>query len=248
MDRMDRMDRGACDERVMSRARSREMYVSPRLRGIGSMLKRITLLLLVLVLLAAPSPAFAAQLDASDGPRTRGPLTKVSKRCIRDVKRSDGGQVIAKFALCRWFFRFRPSRETNPNRNFGAWWMQGVVDAQNGWCTKWTKANTNLPDGWKGVAPKLGTDRRGPQTYTSRLVIDAQGATATPGRLSQDFIIRRGKMTAFRPRPSRYRVKWEGRPTPDKLAYAYGVEMSYPQGGSPGVANPSIQAHFRRPC
>jgi hypothetical protein len=212
------------------------------------MRSRILVLLLTLGLLAAAVPASAAQLEASDGPRSRGPLRQDRKKCIRDVRRTPGGQVIARFALCRWFFRFRADRETNPNRNFGAWWVQAAVDAENGWCTKVTRVDSNLPDGWKGVAPKLGADPRGPQTYTTRLKVDAQGATTNPGRLSQDFMIRQGRMTAFRPAPGRYRLRWDGRPTPKKLSYAVGIEMSYPQGGDPREAKPSVQARFRKPC
>ncbi|HEX2051390.1 MAG TPA: hypothetical protein VHJ34_12290 [Actinomycetota bacterium] len=197
-----------------------------------------------IVLSAAPA---AAQLDATNAPRSRGPVTLEDKDCKRDVQRAPGGAVMARFALCRWFYRFKPERETNENRDFGAFWIQASVDAENGWCTRWTKADMKLPDKFGMLAPKLGTERRGPQRFTTKLVVDASGDTERPARLQQTFKVFPGKMRAFKPSKDVYRLRWDGA-TKRKLAYAYGIEVSYPDGGNPSVVTPSILALFRRGC
>lgn len=200
--------------------------------------------------LLAPA-ASARQMTVKDEPTVSGPLEPDPElRACKTTRERSGGEVVAVFKICLQWYRFAPADETDPDKNYGALWIQATVDAKNGWCTRQMKVETVLPKkGTLTKAPRPGKTVRvagGTKKVTSKLTVDAGGATETPGEIKQSYLVRKGTLRArFKSDANLYRLKWDGN-SPKLLAMAKGIELEWPSTGSPPITTSAVRGNFRK--
>ena len=177
-------------------------------------------------LLLLSTPAAAAQLDASERPRSSGPLSFEGKHCARQTLRADGKKV-ATARTCLFLYSFSPLSETDALRDYGAAWAQTEVDASGGWCAtkirsalflpKETEGHTHAPTAKKAAKPKR---------VTTKLVVDAEGFGLAEGILTQSYRLYPRRITPSVSDAGRtVSVTWKGN-TSKPLAFALGLEFS----------------------
>ncbi len=185
-----------------------------------------------------------AQLDARDNPRVSGPLRHTGGSCEADRERF-GGQVVALSRSCGDVYGFDPDRENDANRNYDVIWIQSYVDARNGFCATKVRSILTVPRGTRieRKAPRYErTDEK--IRFRTRLVAKAGGTAERNGVVRQGF--------ALRPRvldPSldgrTFVVEWRGN-SAAPLAFALGVEVSYPANNPPGAQpHGSVRSELR---
>ena len=180
-------------------------------------------------LMPAGSAAPLPQTDASDEPAVEGPLTLTDTKCDRKTRTSDG-QTVAVIKRCLRFYSFDTTAESGVESDFGVVWLQSNVDSRNGWCTKRAASDVLLPEGVQvhSFSPKGPTEIEQVRTFTTRLVADAGGYATDEGRVSQQWVAYPMKVRGLmRDEGRTFRVKWAGT-TKAKLAFAGGVEISWP--------------------
>jgi hypothetical protein len=200
--------------------------------------------------LAIPVAAIGApkQLSADDRPQKSGPLsTRPSLQGCKKKTQRHEGQAIARFHICNGYYVFDPDDETNTTTDYGAYWVQTTVDAINGWCTR--SVTTELFEDSNGVtkrALKPGTTiktNKG-RKVTTKIKVDAQGDTDSPGTLKNTFRMRPGTLKSRR-QGSRFTLVWTGK-SQRKLAYVMGAEIRWTTGDSPPTFTPQLFARFEK--
>jgi hypothetical protein len=207
-----------------------------------------TVLIAAALVVAMPSPAHAAQMDAADDPTLRGPLSTSDdlQACKKKKERGRRGRLIARFKVCSGYYLFDPDQEDNAEANYGAYWIQANIDATRRWCTRSVKIVLPLPETSHSKAPRPGISVKGRKRHTTKLRVDAQNNTSSPGRVKNSFIVRsrrlRSKIVSD---GERFRLAWRGS-TSRKLAYAAGIELSWDPGAGPPPVTPVVTAAFAR--
>jgi hypothetical protein len=204
----------------------------------------------VFVLALASSLAFpglaSAQLDARDAPTTSGPLTAGEKGCDGG-KEMHEGDLVARVRLCYRVFLFDPDSEDSEGRDYGVIWLQSSVDAEPGWCTTAVRTSALISEGGRAhdysPAAKITADGR--KRVKRTLKVDAQGNADQNGRITQSFVIfpKRVVPRLSKGGEQRFKLIWRGS-TARRLAFATGVEISWPAaGGSPQI-DPKLTYDF----
>ncbi|HVM34445.1 MAG TPA: hypothetical protein VM784_03790 [Actinomycetota bacterium] len=208
------------------------------------------------LLAALISPASARQMRARDEPNVAGPLAPDPELHSCDSKKTRAkGKVVAAFTICLQWYRLAPESEADPLNDYGALWVRARANSKNGWCATRVKLETELPaEGTLAKAPRPGRKieaRRGDKETTSLLSVDAQGDAPDPGTIEQSYLVRPGTLrVTFDDETRTYRLKWNGL-SRKAVAFATGIELSWPQGGKPWVPNeeevPAIFGRFLEP-
>ena len=192
-----------------------------------------------------PAPAHAGQPDASKEPRVSGPLEVQSQDCLpHQVKY--GGKTIALLNACVWLYEFDLTMETDALRNYGVAWVQTTVDATNGWCATKVNSEVSLPQDVQrhGYAPRRKLARRKPARATVKLKVDAEGYAVEDAAISQRFnLFPKTWRPTLADNGRSVITTWTGRES-SKLAFAHGVEFSWPLGQSPGIVRGGL-GHMR---
>jgi hypothetical protein len=210
------------------------------------------LVVVVATLIVALPMAAWAQLDADERPTTRGPIATGPqlKSCKSEPVRGEGGRVLARFRVCSRYYLFDPASETDTSRDHGAFWIQVQADASRGICVKRIRTTLRYSRGVRAKAPKVGTTVRAKKKkkkrYVTRLEVDAQGATDTPARIRNGFVLRGGRMAADSINGG-YRLSWRGS-SGGELGFAAGLELSWPDTGDAPRVKPEIRARLSREC
>jgi hypothetical protein len=208
-------------------------------------------------LLVVPiAPAAARQMRARDEPSVTGPLEPDPELHSCDSKKTRAeGEVVAAFTICLQWYRLSPEREADPLNDYGALWVRARANSKNGWCATRVKLETTLPsEGTLSKAPRAGSKieaKRGDKKTTSMLAVDAQGDAPEPGTIEQSYLLRPGTLrVTLRDDTRTYRLRWDGL-SRKAVAFATGIELSWPQGGEPWVPNeeeaPAIFGRFLEP-
>lgn len=173
-----------------------------------------------------------AQLDARDRPNVSGPLIHAAGSCDSGRERTSGGTVAVLLRACSDVYGFKAGKETDPNRDYNVIWLQTYVDPRNGFCATDVTSTLKAPRGTRieRKAPrKIRTDER--VRVQTRLVAKAGGSAVNNGVVKQGF--------ALHPRimdPTldgrKLTLEWRGH-TSKPLAFALGVEVSYPEDDPP---------------
>lgn len=177
-------------------------------------------------LLLVSTPAAAAQLDASERPRSSGPLSFEGKRCVRHTLRADGNKV-ASARTCLFLYSYSPLSETDALRDYGAAWSQTQVDARGGWCATKIRSALFLPEETEGHAhaPKAKKAAK-PKRVTTKLVVDAERFGLADGTLTQAYRLYPRRITpAVSDAGRTLSVTWNGH-TSKPLAFVLGLEFS----------------------
>jgi hypothetical protein len=207
--------------------------------------RRIVMALVLVGTLALPAMA-SPQLDARDDPTTSGPLTAGQKGCDGG-KEMHEGDLVARVRLCYRVYLFDPDSEDSEGRDYGVIWLQSNVDAEPGWCTTAVRTSALISEGGKAhdysPAAKITADAR--KRVKRTLKVDAQGNAEQNGRITQSFVMfpKRVVPTLSTGGEQRFKLIWRGS-TARKLAFASGVEISWPPaGGSPQI-DPKLTYDF----
>jgi hypothetical protein len=200
--------------------------------------------------LAQPVPAVAEQLNAREGPEVSGPLSTdpALKSCKKTSRRTETGQLIARFHVCTRYYRFGTNHENDSDSNYGAFWIQATVDAKNGWCAKQTTVAVSWHGGVRNKAPAPGTFERAKhrERFKTKLIVDADGHADTTATIKNSFALLPGKLRSrLLADPKLFRVRWTGG-SKNKVALVAGLELSWPQGGQAPEITPKVQAIFDR--
>jgi hypothetical protein len=210
---------------------------------------RIAVVVVIALALIAP-PALGAQMTAGEKPVVKGPLDTDQSlhKCKSEPERFQG-VVIANFKLCSTYYLFDSTQETDSERDYGAVWVQGTVDPVNGWCARWVRMDLPIDEGRAHTkAPRPGTvlKPRKAKRVKTRLEVDAQGHAVDEGVLKNSFrLYRRQLRTTFLEKSRTLRMRWTGNKS-NKLAFAMGVETSWPRGGDVPFPVPEISAGLQK--
>jgi hypothetical protein len=200
--------------------------------------------------LAVPAAAIGApkQLSANDKPQVSGPLTTNGglQGCNKRTERHKG-EAVARLHICNGYYIFDPDEESNAAADYGAYWVQGTVDAVNGWCTR--SVVTELDGGGNGVtkrSPKPGTTLKTNKgrKVTPKIKVDAEGNTDSPATIKNTFRLRPGTLKS-RKNGSKFRLTWTGK-SRRKLAFVMGNEIQWETGESPPTFTPQVFAQFEK--
>lgn len=186
-------------------------------------LRRLSLVAgLCLALLGATSPVGADDFDASDPPRTSGPLVGSPFGC------DDNGPAKpheTRGQACSWAYDLVPA-QTNATEDFSAYWVQIEVDPGKHWCVKEVSFKVTAPNHVRIVSavPARGHRIARAKGMTSRLVVDAEGTAPVPGVVSQGLSTTPGRTTVDVGH-RRYSYRWRGN-SADKLGVAIGLQLA----------------------
>jgi hypothetical protein len=210
---------------------------------------KLTAALSAAILLVVAAPA-SAQLDASNRPRTSGPLTTRDRfhDCQTRVERFEG-EIAGRFKICYWYFLYDPDHESSA-LNYAGFWAQGTVTPVGEWCVRRARFDLELP-ALRHVherAPQAGTVIRtsSSRRYTTRLKVDAQGQGDQNGFIANTFRVFANRMMVLRTDRGRtHRMAWSGG-SGRTVAFASGVELSYRPGRQLPTVNPNLFAFLVR--
>jgi hypothetical protein len=186
-------------------------------------------------------------MDATDDPTVTGPLSTNDdlQACKKKREKTARGRLIARFEICSSYYVFDPNEEDSAESDYGAYWVQVNVDATRRWCTRSVKIILPLPDTVHAKAPRPGGAAKGAnKKYTTKLEVDAQGNTSTPGEVKNSFTLRPKKLRSeVVSNGDKFRLVWSGN-SARKLAYAAGMELSWGQDATPPAVTPVVAASF----
>jgi hypothetical protein len=207
---------------------------------------------LAVLVVALPSAAVAAQLKAKDPPKVDGPLSTSPelRRCTRRTERTESGRVIAHFKVCSRYYRFDPDKESDSTSNYGAFWIQVNADATNGWCARAVKVDLSYSGGVRNKAPKPGTREKAEhrERFTTSLIVDADGRADRKASIKNSFDLLPGILrSSLRGNGKTFRLQWKGNSNA-KLAFASGLELSWPEDGEAPSISPRVRSLFDRGC
>lgn len=186
-----------------------------------------------------------AQLDPREGPNVSGPLIRTGGNCDSGRERA-GGQVAVVMRACSDVYGFKAGKETDPTRDYDVIWLQTSVEPRNGFCATDVTSTLTVPKGTRieRKAPRYKrTDER--IRYQTRLVATAGGSAVRNGVVKQGFgLLPRVMDPTVVGRT--FTLEWRGR-TAKTLAFAMGVEVSYPENNPPaaqpkGTVNSSLRS------
>jgi hypothetical protein len=157
------------------------------------------------------------------------------------------GDLVARVRLCYRVFLFDPDSEDNENRDYGVIWLQSNVDAQPGWCTTAVRTSALVSEGGKGhdFSPSEKITANGRKRVKRTLKVDAEGNAAQNARVTQSFVLFPKSVvpTLKKGVDHRFKLTWNGS-TARNLAFATGLEISWPSaGGSPQI-DPKLTYDF----
>lgn len=177
--------------------------------------------------------------DASDPPRTEGPLVSLSTPCEDD---GPPGPREAKAQTCGWSYSLAPV-ESDVDEDFSVDWIQMEIDPGKLGCAKELSFYMSAPTGGRIVSASPDHSYR-IDKYDNNLasiVVDGDGTAPIPGQVSQDVMPAPGRVTV-KMTESSYRYRWTGN-SREKVVLAVGVQTShrmvppqliYSQGGGGG--------------
>jgi hypothetical protein len=209
---------------------------------------RILVILLSLALLA-PAAAAAEQLDARTAPATEGPLTGGDASCRRQVETKDD-RTVAVVRLCSRLYALAPASEADEANDYGVLWLQSNVDAAEGWCAVEVNTSAAIGEGGAVYDTAPGTRRRASKRKRIEvtLTVDAQGEATETATASQSLLMYPRQMKPIIEPTNQgtdFTLKWVGS-VGRKLAFASGVELSWPAGiGSPAI-EPTLTYRFEK--
>ncbi len=186
-------------------------------------LSRVAVVGLVGALLASAHPAIAGDPDASDPPRSSGPLVALPYEC------EDNGPARpseTQGQSCSWTYELAPVH-TEPQRQFSAYWIQMEIDPADGECALELMFELEVPDSVEIISASAERNRRISQRTNpiAELVVDAGGAAPVPGTVSQQTMVETGRETVDLTKHS-YSYTWTGT-SKTKVMLAIGVQLAY---------------------
>jgi hypothetical protein len=180
-------------------------------------------LVIALTLVSAPQVVASAGSDASNNPRTSGPLVGLVTQC------PDNGPAArneAKGQSCAWSYQLAPA-ESNATEDFSAFWIQMEIDPGAGWCAKEIRFSISAPSDGRIVSgvPSEGGRITKARPEVTELVVDGEGTAPLPGLISQDVYVPEGR-TKVSVNGKRYSYAWRG-DSREKIVVAIGVQMAH---------------------
>lgn len=171
------------------------------------------------VLSGFPGAASAVIRDASEAPRTSGPLIATNEACGEDESSPMGG---LRTQTCVWTF-VAPA-ETEASEDFTSYWVQIEAEPARDWCVLGLGFDSTGPDVGRIVTGVPGSGKTGGKT-TVELVV-AAGAAVTPGAVAQDLVQPKGRVRTTLD-PDLFTYRWKGRSS-KKVVVAMGLQLAYP--------------------
>jgi hypothetical protein len=172
--------------------------------------------------LVFPSPASAAPArDASEPPRTSGPLYRSPFGCEDN---GPGRPGESRMQVCVWSYDLLPA-ETNAAEDYSVYWAQFEADPARGSCIYDVRYETSAPASARMVSAAPEDGGTGGMT-TVELNVDAEGSGPMTGIVAQDLALPKGRIRT-RLRPDSFSYHWSGK-TSAKLVLAMGVQMASP--------------------
>lgn len=199
-------------------------------------------------------PALGAQLKASDRPAKSGPLsydgTSYNGPDCRNDQAAFGGEIIARYKTCSFFYRFDPDSETNSRRDYGALWLQSQVNPDNGWCASKVTTKLELLDRSARVqrATKRHSSPASSKRVVARLRVDAGGKATEAGKLRNGFKLYPKEFSStYRKGSDTLRLFWNGA-TRRTVAFAGGIAISWPRSEGPPAISVRIEPVMQNRC
>ncbi|MGI8775024.1 MAG: hypothetical protein ACR2KQ_08440 [Actinomycetota bacterium] len=176
-----------------------------------------------MAVLAGPE-ALAYNQDASEQPRSSGPLIASPGPCVRDEASGKGGTTT--FESCYWSYSLIPA-ESDIDEDFSALWYQLEIDPGKGTCATGIGIEISAPSDGRIVSsfPDRSRRIRKSSARISMLTIDGEGSAPLPGTIEQDVVDVPGRVKA-KVSSERYRFEWRGK-SRKKVMFAVGVEMAH---------------------
>ena len=216
------------------------------MRITGQIVTKAALAALAGLLLAAPSGAQTAQMDADDDPKVAGPLELRTDDCRRQHE-SFQGQTVASGKTCLRIYTYDPGAEADTARNYGIAWLQSNLNSSRGWCGAVVQSDIDLPEDItvESKAPKnLDLARR--RTYKTAIATDALGSGGEDGTVEQEQILYPRKVrTRVIEDSNVFRLRWAGL-RDDKLGFASGAEISWAADQAPGGIQYRLNYEIKR--
>lgn len=175
-----------------------------------------------LVFLLAALPAAADDPDASQPPRTSGPLFGIALPC-EDNGPARRGEATGQ--SCSWSYELLPA-DTDPDLDYWAYWFQMEIDPGTGMCAQHLMFEFDAPSDGSIVSavPNKGGRIRSRSITTTELIVDGGGSALVPGTIAQDVAPARGR-TTVNIDERHYRYVWRGN-SRDKVMIAVGIQLS----------------------
>ncbi|MEA2459986.1 MAG: hypothetical protein QOH90_163 [Actinomycetota bacterium] len=181
----------------------------------------VTVCAAVLVLCLG-GPVSADDYDASDPPKTSGPLIGSPIGCEDDGPAHAGR---SKGQTCSWSYQLVPA-ETAVGEDFSAYWLQMEITPGRGVCAKQMSFSLTLPADARIVSavPARSSKVSRIRPISPKLVVDGGGTAPLPGTVSQDLNSAPGRI-GIRIEPHRYFFTWIGN-SREKAEVAIGLQIA----------------------
>lgn len=192
----------------------------------------VTAATVALALVTWAAPAGAVQLDAHDDPKVSDNMTLGGKKCATERDKNEG-EVVAVIHSCQRFYVLDPSSEDDPDRDYGAFWLQSTIAPRAGWCATKVASDMVFPSSSKVIsrAPSASATIDEAHRLRTKLTIGAHGHAQTPGSISQASRAYPDDLTPLLSRDAdkgttRFRLLWTGSNS-HVLALVSGVQLSW---------------------
>lgn len=205
----------------------------------GRKVTKVVLLAMIAGLLLVPTTSGAAtQMNAADDPQVTGDLELQTNGC-REQQEKYRGQVVAKGKTCLRIYTYDSTSENDADRNYGVVWLQSNLNSSRNWCGSEVLSDIDLPNNVRVESrdPRTVDVKRNAKPYETSITIEAGGnvTSQTEAKISQDQLLYKDKVTTKVQSGNVFRLKWTGLES-DKLGFASGAEISWPEGGPDAIS------------
>lgn len=161
----------------------------------------------------------AAPTDASDPPRTSGPLVGTPLPCEDNGNARDGE---VRGQACSWSYEL--AAHTKATSDYWAYWTQIEIDPGRGTCAKKISFTFEVSGGTQIVSVAPAPGAASPRRSRTELIVDADGGAPIPGRIEQDVEVPSGRVSVDLV-DGRYRYVWRGNAR-RKVMVAIGLQLA----------------------
>jgi hypothetical protein len=193
----------------------------------SSLRRSIAVLLAVGLMLSGPQGLAAEGADASESPRSSGPLVGLFPFPCAD--NGPAGPNEARGQSCSWFYELLPA-ETNATEDFSAYWIQFEIDPGKRFCAKRIDFELEVSAEHRIVSavPNKSEHIKRAKPQITQLVVDGGGTAPVPGIIEQDVVAPVGR-TKVSVQERTYSYRWTGN-SRDKIMIAIGIQLAHEAG------------------
>ena len=207
----------------LPRRAPRPRYITPRM-PLRPFIRAIPWLVIAALTSGSTLSPAPAQAGVKQAPHLTGPLLERTGRSCE----SDRDEVVGlRSTICHYDFFADPALDGDPDRNYGAGWIQIAVEPLGGSCVTGARGSIRVQGTSLISRAPSRPSRPGPNTVQLRLATPHQAL----GSIKQRFRLARGITSSEvlrSPRGDRLRWGWQGRSRKDPIVLVIGIGSAIP--------------------